>query len=172
MADKRNRKENYNKLRAAGFSVHDANRIKGASQQKINAAIQSRSMPEKNINKITMGPTAPKTSKGYREPKPAPQHTGRQPHARTVDYMPMQELEKGYLSNYNFVVSYRLKGDPEIHYVTISSQQDMYKKDVLAQAAEYIEATPSPTKKSGAGPGQLIISSMNVEYCAVNNEGI
>lgn len=157
------RKNNYNRLRAAGFSRDEANRIKGASIDKVNKAIDEKKMPEKILSKITMGPTAPRTSKGWRPPKPpkpAPEH-----HARTVEYMPMTEVEKVYLQEFNFICSYRYKGSKELHYITVSSSRDLYKKEVLEIARGYITNDPAVYN-----PKEVLISTLKVEYC-ITKEG-
>lgn len=70
------RKAQYRALRDAGFSSTEANRLKGASPEKVRDAIQAGQLPEKVQSKVTMGPSAPETSKGYRPPKEKNQRNG------------------------------------------------------------------------------------------------
>lgn len=164
MADKRNRSQQYQRLRSAGFSSSEANRLKGASQIKIDQAIRSGVMPEKDQRKITQGSSAPISSRGYKDQKPpAPP---KEHHARTVDYKDMTDLEKEYMQEFNFIVSYKVKGDEEPHYITITSSRDLYKYEVINAAKEILKQD-----QSGNYNGQKIIyNSINVEECIVNRD--
>jgi len=170
-SDKRNpkRKQNYDALRKAGFTPVEANRIKGASAETVANAIRSKQLPEKNIKKITYGEHAPKTSKGYRPPKPPKPRRGLVHHARTVPYITLEEYRdsgdynfKNYLSNYSFIVSYRERKSDELHYITISSQHDLYKHEVIEGARAWIEGD-----KSKYNYKKILLSSLKVEYCVV-----
>lgn len=154
----------YKALRDAGFSSKDATRLKGASPEKVREAIRTKQMPEKVTHKITMGPTAPKSSKGYRPPTEPKQ---RQPHARGVEYKDVRDHEKAYLSRYSWVVSYRHKRSDEKHFITITSSRDMYGYQVLAEAVTILEA-------NGDNKYNLKLiawSSVAIEYAIYNEDG-
>lgn len=161
MADKRQRSIQYQKLRAAGFTVEESNRLKGASKTTIQMAIDTKTLPKKNLAKITQGSNAPKTSKGYKPPKPP--KAPKEHHAQTVDYVPMQELNKTYLSNFSFLVSYRLRKNPEKQYITVSSPVDLYKYEVLDAAYAALLKNQNNTYELK----KLIKSSLQIEHCAV-----
>lgn len=166
MADlhKVDRKAQYKALREAGFSALDATRLKGASPEKVAEAIRSGALPEKVVAKITMGSTAPPTSKGYKPPPP-PKPEGHK--ARGVEYRNVADYEKKYLDKYSFIVSYRYKGSDELQYITITSPTNMYKYEILAVARETLMENYTGKYKVGL----IAWSSLTVELAVFNPTG-
>jgi hypothetical protein len=159
------RNAQYQALRDAGFSSAEANRLKGASPEKVAAAIRSGALPEKVVSKITQGYNAPPTSKGYKEP-PAPKPTGHK--ARGLEYRHVEDHEKKYLDRYSFVVSYRYKRSDTTLYITITSPTNMYTYEVLEAAAATLQENSTGKYKVGA----IAWSSLKVEYAVFNPEGV
>ena len=154
----------YRALRDAGFSSKDATRLKGASPEKVQEAIRSKQMPEKVQSKVTMGPTAPEHSKGYRPPK---KKTTKDHHARGIEYIDVRDHEKDYLSRYSWVVSYRYKRSDELQYITITSRDDMYGYEVLAEAREVLEVNANKMYNVQ----KIAWSSLTIEYAIHNPDG-
>lgn len=156
----------YRALRDAGFSSKDATRLKGASPEKVQEAIRSKQLPEKVQSKITMGPTAPQTSKGYRPPKEE-KPKEREHHARGIEYKDVRDHEKAYLSRYSWVVSFRHKRSDTLQYITITSSQDLYGYEVIAEAVSILEANANSKYNTRA----IAWSSLKIEYAVYNPDG-
>ncbi len=156
----------YRALRDAGFSSKEATRLKGASPAKVQEAIRSKQLPEKVPEKITMGPTAPKHSKGYRPPKEV-KPKERQHHSRGIEYIDVKDHEKAYLSRYSWVVSYRHKRSDVLNYITITSSRDMYGYEVLAEA----NAILSANQEGKYNTRMIAWSSITIEYAIHNPDG-
>jgi hypothetical protein len=159
------KKANYNELRAAGFNRVDANRIKGASRDTISQAISGKALPEKNLNKITQGPTAPISSKGYKPPKPPKIH---EHISRNLEKRDMDPTQKEYLDKYNYIVSYRYKGDTDSGkrvQITITNDKPLYKWEVLGKALEMLQED----SQKHYNFKEIAVSSLRVDYVIVNN---
>ncbi|MCK9327714.1 MAG: hypothetical protein M0P69_19625, partial [Bacteroidales bacterium] len=132
---------------------------------KVKDAIRSKQMPPKEISKITMGPTAPRTSKGYRPPKPTPK---KEHHARGVEYIDVKHHEKQYLSRFSWVVSYRYRRSDELNYITITSSRDLYAYEVLAEAVTVLEANDT----GNYNVRQIAWTSVAIDYAIYNPDGV
>lgn len=160
------RRAQYRALRDAGFSSTEANRLKGASPDKVRDAIQAGRLPEKVQSKVTMGPSAPETSKGYRPPKEV-KPKEREHRARGIEYKNVQDHEKAYLSRYSWVVSFRNKRSDKQQFITITSSNNLYGYEVLAEAVAVLEANANSKYNTRA----IAWSSLKIEYAVYNPDG-
>jgi hypothetical protein len=155
------RRDNYKKLRDAGYSAKDANKLKGSQEiktqylidkkqgksigsihenikknlQKIGIsakdANQLKNVPVDQLQRIVTRVTEPGKridTKGYSKP-------------RGIQYAPVSEADKKYLSNYTYKVSYQTKdknGNKETKWITITSPDKMSKKAVKAEARDIL----------------------------------
>lgn len=117
---------NYERLKQAGFTSAEARRFRGASEEKIRAAIARKTLPEKSLHHVM-----------------ARKDTAREPLG-----IPPQTIQKGriqydrenhiflteYSARYNYVVAYQVRnpdGSKEWKYLTVATDNKLTKKELM-----------------------------------------
>lgn len=155
------RRENYKKLREAGYSAKEANKLKGSHEIKtqylidkkqgksigtihenIKKNLQKLGVSQKDANKLKNIPidqlqriVTRATATGKRIDTKGIQRP------RGIQYSPVSEADKKYLSNYTYKVSYQTKdknGNKVTKWITITSPDKMTKKAVKAEARDIL----------------------------------
>lgn len=148
-------KENYQRLKAAGFSTKEASRLRSASQAKINTAIATGERPpvSEKHQKAARGEKTPNPSAG-----PYGVHKGR---ITERDY---KDVEKGYTymytDRYAYLMTYVVKnkyGEKTRKYYTILSSEKRTKASLKEQVIEDCES-----QDEGEYPEELIHSSVQL----------
>ena len=141
------RRENYKKLRAAGFSPREANRWKGSSAAEINRAVKNRQLPpvnpvkqaaSKGKKKETINrKTARSYSSEYKKWVQKADHNiiGIPPRTMKgrITYESVNPLTFNYQSNYSYVMAFQVKhpdGSREWKYITLVSSTPKTKKEL------------------------------------------
>lgn len=158
-------KRNYARLRQAGFSVLDSQRLRTASDYTIEKAIATgqREPLQERYQKAGRGETY--KSEAY---TPYEYHTGR---IKNSDYQDVTEGEgKMYRSAYAYLMTYEVadkKGNRERKYYTLLSDEKLTKKEIVSQMMEDIgssdmisEYEKTPVKNSI----KLIQAYVNPDY--------
>jgi hypothetical protein len=133
-------KENYQKLRKAGYSAAEATRLRGAGDFKIKSAIRTGTLPPVDpIKKAarTKEEITPARRQEYRESLKVWRE-------RVKDFPPY-DIQKGkiiyenppenktYYSKYSYIITYQVidpQGNKEWKVITITSDRPLYKKDL------------------------------------------
>lgn len=150
-------KENYRRLREAGFSATEAARYRGASQAKIAKAIEQKRLPDIDIVK--------QAARIRPKPEVRKYHKGK---IKDTDYKTVKKPETyGYLSKYTYVMSYVVvdkEGAAETKYITITSNDKMTKKELRQKAHEIITKMETSYKNRGVqGSIELVEAYHNTE---------
>lgn len=124
-------RENYRRLRDAGFSSAEATRFRGASEDKIKQAIQTRSLPEKETR-------AYQARAGYRREYAQREALGITPQIQKgrIQYQTENHvfLDPKLSTKYNYVMAYQVRhpnGQKEWKYLTVASDNKLTKKDII-----------------------------------------
>jgi hypothetical protein len=156
--DKERMKQNYHRLREAGFTSAEATRFRNASQEKIRVAIKTGKLPEKDPVRTAagfgrkketvsdqeikqyqkavekwLGEVKPKPRRGV-PPLPegwykVPEQKGEFIHENAANHPLMQ-----YISNYTYVVAYVVKhkdGTKEWRVMTFTHDRKLTKAELL-----------------------------------------
>ena len=157
------RKDNYDKLRAAGFSSQEANNLKGSKQEKIKAAVkEKRAETRKEIQRETykkakeMGYTSKeaaqirKFGKAKREIISAAKVDDKSrgdlleylksftSFIKIPNFVSIEEYQKHYLEPYSYVIKY-LRKDGTHDYITITSLERLNPRELSNLIREYID---------------------------------
>lgn len=150
-------RENYNRLRAAGFSPLEASRLRSASTAKVNAAIVTGQRPPVSEIHQRAGRGESYT---YAAPPVGPYgtHTGR---IRESDYKDVTlGYTKVYHSKYAYLMTYETdqNGVRDRKYYTILSDEKLTKQ----QLKEEVKANTTDPAAAGKYQAKVIVKSIEL----------
>ncbi len=186
------RRENYKALRAAGYSPSEANKLKGAHPIKAQALIdkkQGKSIGtiHKNIKQslIQAGvkPEAAEKLKTLSVDKLQRLLVTKEPTAirvseikrpRGIQYAPVSQADKRYLSEYTYKISYMVKnkdGSKEEKWITLTSPDKMSKKAVKAEARAILSESAGGDDDShySSSGGAILVSTITIAEAYYND---
>lgn len=138
-------RENYKKLRDAGFSAKDATRMRGGSKEYLERAINIRQAPPINPYKQAARTGKKVTKKQIQKYESAKKRFIKEaqypiigiPPTKTIEgiitYEPASKAKLDYLSKYTYIFAYKVKhrdGLREWKYITVTSEY-RYSKEML-----------------------------------------
>lgn len=143
-------RQNYDRLRRAGFSSAEATRLRGASEEKISAAIRAQQMPPADPRRVAARTGEKVTAEIVQQYKEKIKvwmegKVDRPPwgfHKGAIQYDTVTPpLTYDYQSNYTYVVGYKViypNGQGEWKVIKITSDERLYKKDLWQKMDEEI----------------------------------
>lgn len=164
---------NYEKLRAAGFTSKDATRLRGASPDKINAAIERKTLPPVDPFRQAAGAGKKKETVKREQIRRYEREIKTWTKAKEKHLPPGYTELTGpivyenatnhpvikYLSNYSYVVAYQVKhmtGETEWKTLTFTSERKLYKYELYQEIDNEIFSNP---ENLGRYNSQVIRSS-------------
>jgi hypothetical protein len=189
------RRNNYDSLRKAGYTPAEANKLKGGQSVKIQYLVdkklgKSDATIKEDIKKelIRSGIKAEDARRISRLPVNQIQRTIVQapnitaavkklehvtPKApRGIEYKPVSEADKKYLSNYTYKISYLVKqpdGSKKEKWITITSPDRMTKKAVKQEARDIIDEAAEAEDSTYSDDGDILVSSISIDEAYIND---
>lgn len=185
------RKENYQKLRDAGYSSKEANQLKGRKQESIKAAVKEKRAEVRKETRKEMYYAA--REKGYSskdaktisnfgkqkrelfqsiEVEPGSRQTvleyikSQSPKLVIPPFIPVEEYRKQYLEPFSYLVRYAHK-DGSFDYVTVTSLKPLDAAELQKIAHQYFdEGKEKNIEKYKAVP--ILYNSLFVEAAVYN----
>lgn len=153
-------RQNYSKLRAAGFSSKEATRLRGASPEKINTTIERKVLPPVDPYRQAAGAGKKKETVKPDIVKKYKEKIQTWVKAKEKKLPPGYDEIKGkiiyqdakshpvvkYLSNYTYVVAYQVKhktGELEWKTLTFTSEKPLFKYELFKEMEKEIFSNPS-----------------------------
>lgn len=188
------RRENYKALRDAGYSPSEANKLKGAHQIKVQALIDKKqgksigtihknikqsliqagikpdiaeklkTQPVDKLQRLLVSKNDPTAIRGSEIKKP-----------RGIQYAPVSQADKRYLSEYTYKISYMVKnkdGSKEEKWITLTSPDKMSKRAVIEEARNILfESAGGDDDDShySSNGGTILVSTITISEAYYND---
>lgn len=153
-------RQNYKKLKEAGFSTKEAQRFRYAEQSKVNKAIKDKKLPEKSTRHATA-----RQSKGARQ---TAKKGGLLGFKGTIPQEKIHKVEEGktklYERNYNYLLTFKQKtgkNQYETKNIVITSSTPMSKSAIAKEVEQRVFS--NDRKKEYYSPAKAIKSSLQLE---------
>lgn len=167
------RRQNYRRLREAGFSAKEADRVKGSSSEYINKVVKNKKLPPVNpikqaasfrkpsstIPAKTLEKYARELKKHQRAVKAKPKiilGIAPEPMKGRITYQPVSAMTYDYQSRYSYLMAFQVRHPDgvtyEWKYVTLVSYDPKTKEQLKEEVKEYVFADKQNQSKYDSTP--------------------